>query len=477
MWSESSPSFGWSLTVPTAHRLLTAALLGAALLLQPRPTTTRAEAHQHDHINPSIGLEAGANLTQAEQGFGVGQDPNPEVGINLAELEQAKRDIVAGLYDRPCTADEHDPTRWHSLVNQRARCHYDHHHGDDPNYVSDIFSEPGAWFGSAGQSISYPWQTFVIPPGHDQSYVNRDPSQQENGYKHEGYAWVVRRNQECPSRAPDTSGNAFVRSMGACVTDFRVQYHFHGMMDAAVRYHSTSVEMRLCLEKTDASSCGLYRTGGWMDFGRLFTTDPDNLRCDHDVNEQFIPLPDETRFGPFDRVYARDEVRCHPKLGSLGALPSSTVPTAEWWGHIMAEPGQTRYQLRIYDVLGNIDAANPSQFKYFCSPADSGCRFTNSVTSMFMGYTQAINVGLGEAKHVAYITRWGDRASGCQAASVDCIPVTLENVQPNLDYNRDGKPEEARYFHTVCETCPRVDHNISPPGQQWITWFYRHASH
>ena len=92
--------------------------------------------------------------------FGVGQGNGLEVGINLPVLEQVRADIAAGVYDRPCTEAEHDPTKWHSLVNVEAKCHYDHQHNDDPHYVDDIFGEPGAWFGNPGQSISYPWQTF-----------------------------------------------------------------------------------------------------------------------------------------------------------------------------------------------------------------------------------------------------------------------------------------------------------------------------
>jgi hypothetical protein len=83
--------------------------------------------------------------------FGVGRGDGLEIGINLANLNQVRADINAGVYDRPCTAAEHDPNKWHTLINVEAKCHYDHHHGDDPNYVNDIFGEPGAFFGKPGK--------------------------------------------------------------------------------------------------------------------------------------------------------------------------------------------------------------------------------------------------------------------------------------------------------------------------------------
>ena len=132
--------------------------------------------------------------TSNNEGLGVGEGDGLEIGINLAAFNQIKADIAAGVYDRPCTEAEHDPTKWHTLVNVEAKCHYDHEHGDDPHYVDDIFGEPGDWFASPGQSISYPWQTFAIPAGMSKYSTPEEAGaigHLENEVKHEGYMWIL----------------------------------------------------------------------------------------------------------------------------------------------------------------------------------------------------------------------------------------------------------------------------------------------
>jgi hypothetical protein len=427
---------------------------------------------------PSMGMPTATPIPSGNVSFnGFGYDnitsgrAGLEVGIDLVKFNQMKAAVAANP-DSYAPCPTHDPTKWHPLVDPVRNCRYDHHHGDDPSYVNDIFGEAGAWFGKPGQSISYPWQTFVIPPDQGRMFVNTNPAEQENSYKHEGYAWVVRRNQDCPTKQPSSS-NPFLTAMGACVTDFRVQYHFHGMMDIPVRFHSTSAEMRLCINKSDPSSCGIYRTGGWIDMGRLFTTAPGTVSCAHNVNEIFIPISGETRFGPFQRTDARDEIRCHPNITSLSNFPRQGTAMSEWWGHITSE-NELRYQIKFYDAMGNVSQSNPNSFTLFCKQSDPNCRFTHSMTSLFMGYVEHLRGSDVNGKRVTYINRWGQRASGCSSASVDCIPQTLENVKMNLDYNKDGRAEEGRYFHTQCgDSCTKVDHNISPNGRQWLTWFYK----
>jgi hypothetical protein len=104
----------------------------------------------------AFGLSATPQPAHAQStgGLGVGDGHGLEVGINLPVLQQIRAEIAQGQYSRPCTPEEHNPNVWHTLVNVERKCHYDHHHGDDPNYVNDIFGPPGDWFGMAGQSIS-----------------------------------------------------------------------------------------------------------------------------------------------------------------------------------------------------------------------------------------------------------------------------------------------------------------------------------
>ncbi|MBZ0286088.1 MAG: hypothetical protein K8I30_00630, partial [Anaerolineae bacterium] len=401
-----------------------------------------------------------------DTGLGVGSGQGQEVGINLTALNALKAEIAAGAYDRPCTEAEHDRNKWHTLVNIQAKCHYDHQHGDDPNYVSDIFGTPGAWFGVAGQSVSYPWQTFKAATALEPNTAYVAAKQMENDLKHEGYIWVVRRGQQCPQ--------------GACITDFRLQTHaIFAAHDMPVRYHSYSLEARLCNVANDPSSCGIVRYAGWIDTGRLFTTAPDVINCNHDVNEIYIPLAADTLYFPIQDPNARDEIRCHPNIVRLPAYPSGR-PLAEWWGH---GGGETRFQLRVYDPIGNVDPTDPARWQFFCGQNDLNCRYDASIISAFIGYTLHIHTsagpnnapvdknGDGRTDYKGYYTRWGAPVTNCTASALDCVPYEYDNVVLNYFNNK-----EARYFHTPCTNCSRVDMDISKPGQRWITWFYRYAS-
>lgn len=401
-------------------------------------------------------------LAQGDGGLGVGSGHGLEVGINLDALNQIRADIASGMYDRPCSPEEHDPTRWHTLVNVERKCHYDHHHGDDPNYVNDIFGPPGAWFDVPGQSISYPWQTFAATSADEPNTAFVAAGVMENDIKHEGYGWVVRRDQQCPN--------------GNCVRDFRLQYHgIFGAMGATTRYHSYTLEARLCTNGNDPSTCGIVRYGGWADFGRLFTTAPDNISCAHDVRDVPINLAQDTLFRPLSRVAERDEIRCHPNVQTLPSYPSPR-PVSEWWAH---GPGETRFQLRSYDPIGNVNAANPSEWHFFCSIDDVSCRYNQSIMTAFIGYVLHIHEFMadgsrvdsnrdGRTDHVGYRTRWGGAGTNCTGSALDCIPFHYDNVPLNFFNNK-----EARYFHTVCENCPKIDYDLSPPDRKWITWFYR----
>jgi hypothetical protein len=401
--------------------------------------------------------------------FGVGSGDGLEIGINVDSVQALRADIEAGVYDRLCTAEEHDRTKWHSLINIERKCHYDHQHIDDPNYVNDIFGEPGAWFGRPGQSISYPWQTFPAQSSTEGNDKYVSEKRMENDLKHEGYVWIVRRDQECPA--------------GNCVRDFRLQTHaIFGAHDMPVRYHSFSLEARLCANGNDLSTCGIVRYGGWIDMGRLFTTAANDISCLHDVNEIFIPVAGDNQFFPIDRPEARDEIRCHPNVTRLPSYPPSD-PLAEWWGHA---GGETRFQLRSFDPIGNVNPQNPAEWNFFCAKDDVNCRFDQTIMSVFIGYTlhihefvgnnergEAIRVdndGNGRTDFRGYFTRWGGLNRSCTAAGLDCVPFQYDNVVLNFFNNK-----EARYSQTVCDSCQPFDHDISRSGQKWNTWFYRYA--
>lgn len=393
-----------------------------------------------------------------------------EIGMDLAMYNRLRTEAVSGAYDRECTEAEHDPTKWHSLINEEAKCHYDHQHFDDPNYVNDIFGEPGAWFGKAGQSISYPWQTFPAQTANESNAAYA--GQLENDIKHEEFAWIVRRDQDC--------------SQGDCVRDYRLLVHMDGNLHATTRYHSFSLEARYCRNGNDLSTCGIVRFGGWADYGRLLTSsEPNNLDCSH-ANRNFVPLPADNLFFPIDRPEARDEIRCHPFITSLPAYPSS-IPMAEWWAK---GGGGYRGKLFLYDPMGNVNPDDPTEFHTFCNPTDADCDYNGSILTAVLDYTEAIpeffdgmrvdedqnertDLMLGDA----YFNRWGGRNASCTGVSLDCIPFEFNNVPLNIDYNKNGRFEEARYKQIRCENCEKLDYDIAPAGKQWITWFYDHLDH
>ncbi|RMF03039.1 MAG: hypothetical protein D6768_06805, partial [Chloroflexi bacterium] len=390
-----------------------------------------------------------------------------EVGIDLTVLNGIKTGIDNGEYDRPCTEAEHNRTQWHLLVDPVNKCHYDHQHGDDPNFVNDIFGEPGAWFGAPGQSVSYPWQTFKATTADQPNDEFVAAGQMENDLKHEGYGWVVRRNQPCPK--------------GNCTTDFRLQYHgIFGAHGAVTRYHSFSFEARVCADANDPASCGIIRRGGWADYGRLFTTD--QVSCLHNVPANFISLPADTLFRPIERPEARDEIRCHPILNPAPPYPSAK-PLAEWWAHGAVD---TRWQLRSFDPLGNINPDNPNQWHTFCQPGDSNCHFNQSKMTAWIGYTLPVpefHNGArldtnhdGRTEYSAFSTRWGRRNDACTQAGLDCVPTIFENVPLNLYPDSSGVFKEARFSHTICESCQPVDYDLSPPGQAWNTWVFKYVN-
>lgn len=414
-------------------------------------------------------------------GLGVGQGDGSEVGINLARFNQLKQQAETGAFDRACTDTEHDSTTWHTLVNPEAGCHYDHHHGDDPNYVNDIFGEPGAWFDQPGQSISYPWQTFTLPATTTRQEAlgqTGTSATSENGLKHEGYNWVVRRNRPCENGGP-------------CVTDFRVQ--FHGMFfshGAATRWHSASIETRVCNDVTDPSSCGISREGGWFDFGILSNADTNSAHAAANESRfagDIIRLGNENQFGSLDTQGLMDEVRHHPVLSSnqLAQAPSTTNGSglAEWWGHGGLD---SRFQLRVMNPIGNvIEASDGSlQTSFFCDMNQIDCDWNQSIFTLELDYVYNINsyflngdtMIADQPKGELYVNRFGQRNDGCSSVSLDCIPAIFENVTLNLPADGSTQPYWARYMDDGCSSCQLIDHDITPTGQpSWISWYHRYG--
>ena len=449
---------------------------------------------------------------------------NPgNVGVDLDELAQIKAEIAAGDYDRPCNADEHNPYEWHMLVNPDAGCHYNHHHGDNPNMLNNVcaqrpdgseicFGEPGEWFDKPGQSISYPWQTFKTSLT-DTPYVTAEEAGaltggMENQAKHEGYYWIVRTNQPCEEADE------------YCTTDYRVQ--FHGMMfmhGALTRYHSISYESRVCQDFTDPTTCGIMRRGGWADFGILMAPEYDgDYDCSGAGSSRYgdaeieIPLDLDNKFfeiypqGHPDRYInyppgVDERFRCHNILSDAQVAAHIANGEAEvltqWW---IRDP--QRHQFQFFDPIGNvIESPKGSQefvMDFYCDmdhetlhATDPNCRMNQSKFSSeaeyVTGFGEAVAYNWDNGTHDVdgdaradvtremniYTDRWGgDNTAACSSPSLDCIPYVIDNAAITwLEYG------EAQYNHYACSSnrCPVLDHDLTPEGEpSWINWFYRY---
>jgi len=504
--------------IPGGEKTITFTVSSTQPTSTPRPTSM---------VMPTSAVypTAPPNGNAPSGGLGVGRGDGLNMGINLATFNQLKSEAASGAYSRPCTAAEHDSTKWHTIVNPVAKCHYDHQHGDDPNYVNDVcaqradgsqvcFGEPGDWFGKPGQSISYPWQTFKLPAGVTNDHITAEQAGATNGlmenqFKHEPYTWIVRRDQPCLANT-------------VCTTDFRVQ--FHGAMftpEALTRYHSISIESRICRNANDPKTCGIYRTGGWADYGILLTPQYDNsYDCGGIGSSRFGDPEIETYLdleNLFDPIYPKghpdrhrnyppgvdERFRCHQTLTSaqvqshLNSGKSRIID--QWW---IRDPN--RAQIRFFDPIGNT-VENPvgSQkfaVHFYCEhdPAtglakDPKCRMNNAKFTMAMEYVTAIPEFIGYASQngsvdsngdgrtdvtaakKVYMDRWkGSVSKTCAGPSLDCVPYIADNIE----LNAGGK--EGGYDHNECTEfngrCPVLDHDLTPTNQSsWISWFYKHA--
>lgn len=307
----------------------------------------------------------------------------------------------------PLCAD-HDPTAWHGLYDAAKNCHYSHEHKQDPNAVNDIFGPVGALY--TGQEISYPWQTFSA-------------AGTENEMKHGGYGWLVSRDMGCSSAFAD-----------GCLTDFRVQYHaIMAAAGAVTRFHSFWLEARGCLE-SNPSRCGIIRTGGWADYGRL------------EIDGQTVALPND----PSGSVSGR---RIH--YYNTGSSNYGT-----WYGNNAI----ALVAIQTADMWGLVNPSNPSELHLFCP--DFRCRNNNSTMQ-----AHAIGVvipsawdndGDGYVTYRGYTDRYGKIVNGCTQVGLDCVPLEVIDMPVGTYQYRDDT-------HGLGDT-GRGDFDVSPSGEYWITY-------
>jgi hypothetical protein len=294
----------------------------------------------------------------------------------------------------------HDPRAWHGLWDSVRGCHYDHHHGNNPHLLDDVFGN--SYFSGAGGDISYPWQTF-----------NSVTGALENNAKHQGYVWLTDRELPCPTTsAQGTFG---------CIPTYRAQVHqMADGHDANVRYHSFSLQavVRPNLGDPWQSGDGTITIGGWQDTG--------------DLEVDGVVVIDEPNSG--------NRVKQHSAHGA-GAVwyPSSTQGPG-------GQQGLARVSVTVYDQWDYTAPSNPGGFTDFvCYPAPR-CRINDTsfvphliVVDVPNEYLSALDPnGDHLVNYTGYLTRYGAIATGCSQTSLDCVPVSLSNVRTDLNYGLEG---------------------------------------
>ena len=322
---------------------------------------------------------------------------SPEPSSTAAPTQPASPVLAVAIpgtpYPEAPLCEDHDPREVHSLWNAEVGCHYDHHHGDDPHSVDDIFGTE--YYDWAGGSISYPWQT-----------VNAQTGCLENDCKHTGYIWLVRRDQKCSS--------AFTNG---CVVAFRALVHaMSSAHDSVVRFHSAWLEAQVCREDRP-DICGIFRSGGWQDTGDLLI---DRVRV--------IDYPDN--INRFKLHYVQ---RGNSHFGTwYSASPGGESLRGGMWS-VTVELG---------DMWGPLDPKDPHRLQFYCDDPDDKCSWNGSryqphvigvaFPPRFRSIVDPDRDGM--ADYDGYADRWGMPVQGCGEISLDCVPLVIENVPVRYSY-------------------------------------------
>ncbi len=289
----------------------------------------------------------------------------------------------------------HNAKAFHGLWNYTLGCHYDHEHGDSPYTADDTFGT--GYYTVAGGAISYPWETV-----------------HENMDKHKTYKWIVREGLGC-------FNDQYITSPG-CITDFRAQVHAD-MFNVVGDYHSMALEMRVCLV-ADPANCGFVRLGGWQYTGD-FTID--NLIV---YDRPDLPyLPTDTR-----QIHAASVGDPRNDSWYMGMANPLSVRVAhrtqDNWGYYalpMTYPITTPMTLNDYHFFCDVDTVT--------GQAPAGCITNGSkrmpdVVSFQPGQIRSVIDPDNNlvADYQGYTDRYGNIVAGCTAISLDCIPISFENV-------------------------------------------------
>jgi hypothetical protein len=323
------------------------------------------------------------------------------------------------------------------LWNAEQGCYYDHEHKDNPRELDPVF---GTWiYEIAGGEISYPWQTFKMEPGTADNYPQPiEPGATENEHKHEGYGWLTLK--DIPCNQSESTG---------CVTHARAQYHaiFAGP-GAVTRYHSYWLEARGCLQSSP-DTCGIIRTGGWLDFGYLYGEKPDGERV-------VVQLPDM----PSEPIEPPTGPKRSHKLRAGDAPNASAV----WYGFNRDAAVSPKIAILTNDVWQNIDVNDPGAIKLFCP--DFQCNKNGSTMQLhqfaFFAQRSLDQDDDGRIDFNGYVDRYGNIVEGCTDIGLDCVPLVIEGLPI--------EPQDEHFTRYLVTVDAMQEYDISPDGEWWIEY-------
>lgn len=351
-------------------------------------------------------------------------------------------DLHSDVTDSDIYGLKPDNILFHDLWNEKAGCHYNHTHNDNPSLGDSVFGETAQdW----DQQLSYAWLT----------------PNENNEMGHQGYKYYVNMS---PNPTCSFEGYAYLNPQN-CVSAFRIQYHDAGGNAHMVkRFHSYYMEVQI----KKGAITGYIKTGGWADFGCLHKS----------YKESFLPLVGIDPVQPNGNSYCGSvggqSIHADPYRGfgnTWAEIQGQTTGDnfAIWTSHDRYDYNNFGYFFfRTLDSWGAIDASDPYVEHFLCPAFD--CKFNNSehnVFNVFMIIPTSLDTnGDGIVNYTGYTDVKGNIVQGCIAPSATCVPLQIVNAPVgNAIWSRNTSGLRP-------EGDPIREHDIYFNGQPsgWITF-------
>ena len=369
----------------------------------------------------------------------------------------------------------HDNVKFHTLWDSVRGCHYDHEHGENPFTAEVANAFPG-----------FELRTLLgnVEIGHTNL-----SSPMENTMKHGGFKWqaTLATPQNCAGFEGATQGvNAAV-----------IQYHNFGdySIELEGRIHTSASLIRQC-NSSNPTDYGYLYVPQFQEYGQRVVPYQGTV-----FNYPNTPQPAfDSGGGPYLSVNCIGDVpQCRSSLTvarrNTAASNWTSKPTGR--GVRPTTSGIFRLLFRISDTYQNYDWNDqeyPFTFLWICSSdggrtySPVGCEYNNSTTQVheiagdipaswdnLAGFDTDSRVGRITAQ--GYVTRFGDLATECDRAGIDCHPIKMLNAfvgsYGSVLFFTEGKgqnlgplnPERDIYFCNG-QVCSDGDPGATPSG--WI---------